>query len=116
MSYQVYLRTRKRDPKSVVRASNRPDKDPLWRALTGNDEAEISITWNYARHFGFRELHGLTGEQSLPVLIKAVFTLGTLQTSDCFLQTSDTRGNVGAVCLMLYSWAKEHPKARWVVH
>ena len=40
-------------------------------AIGGQSEAELNVTYNYAKHFDFRSLHKSTGKQSQQKLMAA---------------------------------------------
>lgn len=81
-------------------------------AVGGTSLADISVTYNYAIHFNFRELNGLTGEQSIPILREVVRRLGTKQNPDYW---SATPGNTGYAASILLGWAALYPEYIWEV-
>lgn len=93
--------------------------------LGGVDRAELNVTYNYGKHF--REawpeplegsgalklmLHGRKASETLPLLERAVASLGT-ELSDNYWSASP--GNAGAALAVLRDWAREHPEAVWSV-
>ena len=82
----------------------------------GTTLAEITITYNYAKHFretideslGIRWLYGMKAKHCIPVLHGAVRELGTLQDEDYWAKTP---GNAGHMLSILLKWAKQHPEA-----
>ena len=81
-------------------------------AIGGSDAAELNVTYNYAPHFSFRDLDGMTGTQSLAPLEHAVNMLGTEQDPDYW---KSTKGNAGYACNVLLGFAREHPDGVWRV-
>ncbi len=82
--------------------------------LGGTDEAELNVTYNYGKHFAFRdELHGKVAKDTIPILKAAVQRLGTVRDPDYW---EPTPGNAGYACAILLRWAVQHPDAVWEVH
>lgn len=69
-------------------------------AIGGTKEAWLNITYNYSKFYytfidkekGIRALYGLTGEQAIPIIEKAVRHLGVKTSPDYW---EDTPGNAG---------------------
>jgi hypothetical protein len=80
--------------------------------IFGSSEAEVNVTYNYARHFDFRSLHQRHASETVAELEAAVARLGTERDGDYW---SPTEGNAGAACELLLGWAKQHPTAIWRV-
>lgn len=78
----------------------------------GTTDAEISVTYNYCRFFDFGGLDGRTGADTKEDLEKAVSKLGTERSSNYW---EAIPGNAGYACLILLSWALQHPSATWRV-
>lgn len=74
--------------------------------------AKNSVTYNYAIHFGFKELNGLTGEQSMPILRDVVRRLGTECSHDYWAARP---GNTGYAANILLGWAALYPEYIWEV-
>lgn len=81
-------------------------------ALGGTNDACINITYNYAKHYRFRELDGLEARDTISGLGEAVKRLGTKRDDDYW---EPTPGNAGYAASILLSWAIEHPDAVWRV-
>jgi hypothetical protein len=81
-------------------------------AIGGESTATVNVTYNYARHFPFRALHGRTGAETLPELEQAVEQLGTERSNDYW---EPTPGNAGAAVALLRDWARQHPAATWAI-
>lgn len=85
--------------------------------LGGNSDAEISLTYNYSKHFdaldekdGLRWLYGKKASETLDRLAHAIAALGTERDNDYW---KGTAGNAGHSLAVLYRWAKQHPDAVW---
>lgn len=81
-------------------------------ALGGTDEASISVTYNYAKFFQFRDLHGVRAGDTIETLQTKVAELGTKIHHDYW---EPTPGNVGYTLSVLLEWAMQHPDAVWDV-
>ena len=87
--------------------------------VDGEDEATMSVTYNYAPLFanalgcGMRDMNGVSGADSMPILEAGVTKLGT-ERSDNYWDA--TYGNAGQVLAVMLDWAKAHPDAVWQVH
>jgi hypothetical protein len=82
-------------------------------AVGGTSEATVNVTYNYSKHFWFRDLHGKTGGETAKQLREAVQKLGTERSADYW---EPTPGNAGAAVALLLSWAEQHPEAIWRVN
>lgn len=79
--------------------------------LTGSTDCSLNITGNYTAVWNIHDaLDGLTGRESLPILKEKIDELG-YEPDDNYW--APTPGNVGYACLILASWAKQHPDAVW---
>jgi hypothetical protein len=83
----------------------------------GTVEAELNITYNYAKHFyrvlgenGIRTIYGMTGANSIPVLQSAVAQLGDEVSEDYW---EPTEGNVKSSLLQLIALASMRPDCIW---
>lgn len=89
-------------------------------ALGGTTAAELNITYNYGEHYrnwinktwGIWWLHHKTAKDTIKQLEIAVHNLGTKRSLNYW---DDTPGNAGYALSILLSWAKKHPRAKWVV-
>lgn len=113
MSYDIHFV----DPatKEVVQLDEPHDLKGGNYAVGGTTEAWLNVTWNYGKFYheqfgeeGIRSLYGLTGEQAIPLLAKAIAALGTETDSDYW---KPTPGNAGAALLNLLELAKAAPQA-----
>ncbi len=115
MSYDIYLR----DP--VTRETIEFDSPHHLRGGTyrvgGNTEAHLNITYNYARHYGqmfgkggIRNIYGMTGAESIPVLQAAAEQLADDVSEDYW---EATEGNAKRAILQLVALAKMRPDGVW---
>lgn len=86
-------------------------------ALGGIDEAELNITYNYARiyskhDFSIKDLNGKTAAETLPKLKWLVEHLGMETDGDYWRPTA---GNAGYALSILLQWAVQHPEGIWSV-
>jgi hypothetical protein len=99
-------------------------------ALGGTENAELNITYNYAEvyklvpleakekaeaeddTFGVRWLNNRTVAETMPILERAVKTLGTSRFNDYW---APTPGNAGYALSILVCWGKQHPNGVWAV-
>jgi len=89
--------------------------------LGGSDEAELNITYNYGlfyrqhldREEGLRWLDGKKARKAIKRLEAAVAALGTEREGSYW---DSNPGNAGYALNVLLTWAKEHPKAVFIVH
>ena len=111
MGYYIQLTDKSGDPVQVTQ-----HKSGSTYLNGGTTEAEINITYNYAKYFketidkdnGIRWIYNKTGEMCIPRLHSAVRELGTVTDEDYW---SATPGNVGHILSILLAWAKLHPNA-----
>jgi hypothetical protein len=87
------------------------------RAVGGTREAWLNITYNYSSHFcyalgekGIRSIYGLTGAESIPVLIAAAEKLDDNVDEDYW---KPTEGNAKRALLGLLAFAKMRPDGVW---
>lgn len=79
----------------------------------------LNVTYNYSKLFRMAglnlalSLHGKIAKDTMPLLQKAVDTLGTDQYKDYW---APTPGNAGYALSILLGWAKQHPEGVWEVH
>lgn len=114
MSWWVYL-----GKKKPVNVGNHSEGGTY--AISGIDEAELNITYNYSKFYyqtldkkkGLEWLHNKRAYKCLRKLRKAVVQLGTQQDMEYWNATS---GNAGYALNILYQWARRHPMAKFVVH
>lgn len=87
--------------------------------LGGTTELWLNVTWNYGPIFrrpevlgenGIRAIYGLTGAESIPVLQKAIATLGDDATPDYW---EATEGNAKRPLCQLLAMAKMRPDGVW---
>jgi hypothetical protein len=107
MSYWIYLRNTDGETVEVE-----PFEDGGTYAIGGTTQAEINVTYNYARHFDYRALHNHKAADTILALESIVKRLGTERDCDYW---APTPGNAGAACARLLAWAKQHPDAIWKV-
>lgn len=88
-------------------------------ALGGTTELWLNVTWNYGPIFrrpevlgenGIRAIYGLTGAESIPVLQKAIASLGDDATPDYW---EATEGNAKRPLCQLLAMAKMRPDGVW---
>lgn len=80
--------------------------------LGGTTEADLNVTYNYGKHFGFRALHRQQARDTIVLLARTVGALGMERSDDYW---DDTEGNVGYCCSVLLMWALLHPDCYWRV-
>lgn len=88
-------------------------------ALGGTNEAELNITWNYAKHYcrvicpklGVKKIIGMTGKDSIVLLEQAAEKLGdNVDETDYW---NPTEGNAKQALLGLITLAKMRPDGVW---
>ncbi len=79
----------------------------------GSTEADLNVTYNYSKHFNFRDLHKQKAQDTIRLLADAVRELGTERDEDYW---EPSPGNAGYACAVLLGWAKTHPACTWEVH
>ena len=108
MSWWVYL---SKDTGEIVEVPRHSEGGTY--VMGGTLNAELNVTYNYGKHFDFKELDGKTGEEAKPLLAKAVEDLGMKRDDDYW---NPTKGNVGYACLILLGWACVYPEAIFTVN
>jgi hypothetical protein len=81
-------------------------------AIGGSDYAELNVTYNYSELWRVKEIDGMTGAESEPILADVVERFGTERDGNYWLPTE---GNVGYMANILLGWARLHPDAKWMV-
>ncbi len=89
-------------------------------AIGGTDEAELNITYNYSQFYydaldkkeGLRWLNDRTAYECCDRLKKAIDKLGINRDNDYWKATS---GNAGYALNILHKWAKQYPRAKFIV-
>lgn len=87
-------------------------------AVGGTDEAWLSVTYNYSKHFyrvvdekdGIRVLYGKTGAESIPILKEAISKLKN-DVSDDYWEA--TEGNAKQALVGLLAFAQLRPDGIW---
>lgn len=88
-------------------------------AVGGLAEMALNVTYNYTEVLAaigspsFRELDGMTGEESVSMLAEIVAKCGTKQYTDYW---APTPGNCGYAASILLAWAMQHPEGIWNVN
>jgi hypothetical protein len=84
---------------------------------TEGEADHINVTWNYADHLyrllgkkGIRSIYGMTGEESIPIIMEAIKALGTDVCEDRY---QPTEGNVRRALEQMVIMAKKHPSCIW---
>ena len=122
MSYDIWLSKFGRC--TVIHTSSQQIQEGGTQVMAGTNECQLNITYNYSPLFyevfpessapyhglGIRWLYGKTGEESIPVLEKAVERLGIRRNADYW---KATMGNAGWALNILLGWAREHPDGVW---
>ena len=85
--------------------------------LGGSSEAWLNVTWNYGIHYrrvmgekGIREIYGLSGAESIPILSAAIANLGDEIDPDYW---TATEGNAKRPLIQLRSMAQLRPDGVW---
>lgn len=117
MSYDVALK----DPKTG-RTIEVPEKHSIrggTYAAGGTNELWLNVTYNYGHIYrrpdvlgdnGIRTIYGMTGRESVPVLQKAINTLGDNTNPDYWMATD---GNAKAPLQQLLEMANMRPDGIW---
>jgi hypothetical protein len=87
-------------------------------AIGGITEAWLNVTYNYSPHFyrlidsknGIRTIYGMTGAQSIPVLLDAALKLAD---DICGNYWEPTEGNAKAALFKLIALAEMRPDGIW---
>lgn len=84
--------------------------------LGGTNELWLNVTYNYAPHFarviegGIRAIYGITGAESMPLLERAIASLGDDVDQDYW---KPTEGNAKAALVQLLTMARLRPDGIW---
>jgi hypothetical protein len=121
MSYSIYLEDRKTGktvtvPKFCEGGTVQAEVVDGKLVPCGWTEAKMDITYNYWVFYhdtisegkSIRFIYGKTGAEVIPILDKAISTLGTVRDEDYW---KPTPGNAGHALSVLLSWARLHPDA-----
>lgn len=83
----------------------------------GTCEAWLNVTYNYSKHYrkvfgdkGIRTIYGMTGEDSIPILEKAISLLGN-DVADNYWEP--TEGNAKKALYDLLTFAQLKPDGVW---
>jgi len=115
MSYDIELQ----DPKTgeVLLSEQKHNLKGGTYIVGGTSKLWLNVTYNYAPHFravlgenGIRSLYGMTGEQSIPVLKKAISCLDVGKDEDYW---SPTEGNARKALIDLLELARIRPDGVW---
>lgn len=85
-------------------------------AVGGSSELWLNVTYNYSKHYGamgpkgIREIYGLTGTESLPVLERGIAALSDERSDDYW---EATQGNAKQALLGLQAMALARPGGVW---
>lgn len=86
-------------------------------AIGGTTKASLNVTYNYACHYfrvlgnkGIRTIYGMTGSDSIPVLTKAIDSLGDDISEDYW---EATEGNAKRALIQLRTLAQMRPDGVW---
>ena len=85
-------------------------------AVGGTTNAELNITYNYAKRYGIlgkkgiREIYGKTGAESIPMLQNAIALLGDDVHDDYW---EPTEGNAKLALIQLLALAQMRPDGVW---
>ncbi len=86
-------------------------------ALGGTNIAELNITYNYSEHYrrvigkhGIREIYGLSGAESIPILTQAINELDDDVSSDYW---EPTEGNAKKALIHILALAQIRPDGIW---
>jgi hypothetical protein len=86
----------------------------------GTADANLNITFNYNKHFPFRDLHGVRAGTAIPWLRHIVEMYGTERHVSDPPDPNDywqsTKGNVGYCLSIILEWCKQHPDSRISVY
>lgn len=115
MSYDIYLRDAATKETALV-----PDGHDLrggTYVMGGTGEAWLNVTYNYYPHFhrvfgdkGIRVIYGMTGADSIPLLVAGIAKLGDNVSDDYW---AATEGNAKAALMNLLALARSCPLAIW---
>ena len=86
-------------------------------ALGGTTDAWLNVTYNYGKHYyrvmgdkGIRTIYGMTGAESIPVLMAAIDALGDDVSTDYW---EATEGNAKRALCQLLAFAQMRPDGVW---
>lgn len=85
--------------------------------MGGTPMAWLNVTYNYAKHYrrvigekGIRTIYGMTGAESIPLLVRAIEALGD-DVSDDYWEA--TEGNAKRALCNLLAFAQMRPDGIW---
>lgn len=85
--------------------------------IGGTDELSLNVTYNYANHFcsvlgnkGIRNIYGMSGAESIPILKVAIEKLGDDVSDDYW---AATEGNAKRALCNLLAFAQMRPDGVW---
>ena len=85
--------------------------------IGGTTEAWLNITYNYGKYYykifgekGIRTIYGMTGAESIPILKKAIDTLGNNVSENYW---EPTEGNAKKALCALLTFAQLRPDGIW---
>lgn len=115
MSYDLTLRDAENG--HTLEADDNHDIAGGTYALGGTPQAWLNITYNYSQHFyrvfgekGIRTIYGMTGEDSVPVIDKAIGQLGYDIDNDYW---KPTEGNARESLVQVRKLAEMFPQGVW---
>lgn len=88
--------------------------------MGGTEDAELNVTWNYGKFYhqwfdkekGLKWLDNKMAKETIPRLEAAIKFLGKKPSTSYW---DANPGNAGYALSILLEWAKQHPRAKWVV-
>ena len=83
------------------------------QVLGGTTVGDLNVTYNYRKHYDFKDLNGQVAGDMIEDLEIDVQKLGVVRTNDYW---DPTPGNVGFALSILLAWARRHPTAVFEVH
>lgn len=83
-------------------------------AVNGTPNTEVNVTYNYGCMFAFRDLHGKTARETLPVMAGFLEAWGHLKPYKADYW-APTPGNVAQAVRLLRDWAVAFPDGVWDV-
>jgi hypothetical protein len=119
MSYDLYLRHP--ETKEVMQLAAKQNIRGGTYALDGTDRAELNITYNYSKWWEkasgkgghLRDLDGVSGKDSIPVLRNAINNLDNDVSKDYW---EPTEGNVKAALFNMILLAGQCPDGVWSIN
>lgn len=110
MSWDIYLKEKETESIGILSFSI---EEGGTYVLGGTTDAELNVTYNYGKHFRFKEtLDKNPAYKTIPILEETITTLGIERDADYW---NPTPGNVGYACSILLKMAKELPDHIWSV-